>query len=154
MHTPAVGDLAAAPRAFLKGIVASAATARALRHGCGHDAAWRRTIALIPQASAARSIAMATTPNFAATRCYLATSKYAPASLRRAWSAMNEPRTLIYSAADGVARITLNRPERGNGITRRLLAELEEAVEHADLDPAVRVICSQATTEASAAVTI
>ena len=53
---------------------------------------------------------------------------------------MNEPRTLIYSAADGVARITLNRPERGNGITRRLLVELEEAVEHADLDPEVRVI--------------
>jgi enoyl-CoA hydratase len=53
---------------------------------------------------------------------------------------MNEPRTLTYSAADGVARITLNRPERGNGITRQLLVELEEAVEHADLDPAVKVI--------------
>jgi enoyl-CoA hydratase len=53
---------------------------------------------------------------------------------------MNEPSTLIYSASDGVARITLNRPERGNGITRRLLVELEEAVERADLDPAVRVI--------------
>jgi enoyl-CoA hydratase len=53
---------------------------------------------------------------------------------------MNELRTLTYSAADGVARITLNRPERGNGITRQLLVELEEAVEHADLDPAVKVI--------------
>lgn len=53
---------------------------------------------------------------------------------------MNELRTLTYSAADGVARITLNRPERGNGITRRLLVELEAAVEHADLDPDVRVI--------------
>jgi enoyl-CoA hydratase len=53
---------------------------------------------------------------------------------------MNELRTLTYSAADGVARITLNRPERGNGITRELVSELESAVEHADLDPAVKVI--------------
>jgi enoyl-CoA hydratase len=53
---------------------------------------------------------------------------------------MNELRTLTYSAAAGVARITLNRPDRGNGITRQLIVELEDAVEHADLDPAVRVI--------------
>jgi enoyl-CoA hydratase len=53
---------------------------------------------------------------------------------------MNEPRTLTYSAADGVARVTLNRPERGNGITRQVLVELEAAVERADLDPAVKVI--------------
>jgi enoyl-CoA hydratase/carnithine racemase len=53
---------------------------------------------------------------------------------------MNEPRTLTYSVADGVARVTLNRPDRGNGITRRLVAELEDAVEQADLDPAVKVI--------------
>jgi len=39
-----------------------------------------------------------------------------------------------------VARITLNRPERGNGITRALLTELEGAVERADLDPAVHVL--------------
>lgn len=39
-----------------------------------------------------------------------------------------------------VARITLNRPERGNGITRGLLSELSEAVECADLDPAVHVM--------------
>jgi enoyl-CoA hydratase len=53
---------------------------------------------------------------------------------------MNELHTLTYSAADGIARITLNRPERGNGITRELIGELEHAVEHADLDPAVKVI--------------
>jgi enoyl-CoA hydratase len=53
---------------------------------------------------------------------------------------MNDPRTLTYAAADGVARITLNRPERGNGITPQLLGELERAVEYADLDPAVKVI--------------
>jgi enoyl-CoA hydratase len=53
---------------------------------------------------------------------------------------MNEPRTLTYSAADGIARVTLNRPERGNGITRELIVELEQVVEHADLDPGVKVI--------------
>jgi enoyl-CoA hydratase/carnithine racemase len=49
-------------------------------------------------------------------------------------------RTVTYEVADRVARITLNRPERGNGITRRLIDELERCVEHADLDPAVHVI--------------
>ena len=39
-----------------------------------------------------------------------------------------------------VARLTLNRPERGNGINRALLSELEQAVERADLDPAVSVL--------------
>lgn len=44
-------------------------------------------------------------------------------------------------AVDGrIARITLNRPERGNGITRQLLAELVACVERADLDPNVRVM--------------
>jgi enoyl-CoA hydratase len=44
-------------------------------------------------------------------------------------------------AVDGrVARITLNRPDRGNGITRGLLRELAELVERADLDPAVHVM--------------
>lgn len=44
-------------------------------------------------------------------------------------------------AVDGrIARLTLNRPERGNGITRGLLRELSEGVERADLDPAVHVI--------------
>jgi enoyl-CoA hydratase len=44
-------------------------------------------------------------------------------------------------AVDGrVARITLNRPERGNGINRALLAQLEQSVERADLDPEVSVL--------------
>ncbi|HEY5429396.1 MAG TPA: crotonase/enoyl-CoA hydratase family protein [Solirubrobacteraceae bacterium] len=45
-----------------------------------------------------------------------------------------------YAVGDRVARITLNRPERGNGITRELLTELERRVEQADLDPEVHVI--------------
>jgi enoyl-CoA hydratase len=48
--------------------------------------------------------------------------------------------TLTYEATDRVARITLNRPERGNGLTRTLIEELAACVERADLDPAVHVI--------------
>jgi enoyl-CoA hydratase/carnithine racemase len=47
---------------------------------------------------------------------------------------------MTYEVADRIARITLNRPERGNGITRGLASELEQCVEQADLDPAVHVI--------------
>jgi enoyl-CoA hydratase len=53
---------------------------------------------------------------------------------------MTTPTTLTYEVSDRVARITLNRPERGNGITRRLVTELEACVEEADLDPAVHAI--------------
>jgi enoyl-CoA hydratase len=49
-------------------------------------------------------------------------------------------RNVTYEVADRVARITLNRPERGNGITRGLIDELERCVERADLDPAVHVV--------------
>src|SRR5947209_6197414 len=45
-----------------------------------------------------------------------------------------------YERDGAIARLTLNRPERGNGLTRALLDELEAAVERADLDPDVRVL--------------
>ena len=45
-----------------------------------------------------------------------------------------------YEVTERVARITLDRPERGNGITRQLIAELVACVERADLDPAVHVL--------------
>jgi len=45
-----------------------------------------------------------------------------------------------YETADRVASITLDRPERGNGITRELVEELSECVRRADLDPAVHVL--------------
>ncbi len=45
-----------------------------------------------------------------------------------------------YEVRDRIARLTLNRPERGNGITRRLVDELAACVERADLDPAVHVL--------------
>jgi enoyl-CoA hydratase len=49
--------------------------------------------------------------------------------------------TLTYESSDDrVARITLNRPERGNGITPRMPAEIAACVERANLDPEVRAI--------------
>jgi enoyl-CoA hydratase len=48
-----------------------------------------------------------------------------------------------YEVTGAVARLTLNRPERGNGITRELITELERLVERADLDPAVHVLLLQ-----------
>jgi enoyl-CoA hydratase/carnithine racemase len=48
--------------------------------------------------------------------------------------------TIQYEAAEGVARLTLDRPGRGNGITPAMVSELEALVERADLDPDVRVL--------------
>jgi enoyl-CoA hydratase len=48
--------------------------------------------------------------------------------------------TLTYDVTGRVARITLNRPQRGNGITLEMPRELAAAVERADLDPDVHVI--------------
>ena len=48
--------------------------------------------------------------------------------------------TMIVEAGEGIGRITLNRPERGNGLTPGLIRELSESVEELDLDPGVRVI--------------
>jgi enoyl-CoA hydratase len=48
--------------------------------------------------------------------------------------------TMTYAVDGRVARITLDRPERGNGLTRQLIDELAACVERADLDPAVHAI--------------
>ena len=53
---------------------------------------------------------------------------------------MSELATMTYEVSGRIARITLDRPQRGNGITRALVTELERCVERADLDPAVHVI--------------
>jgi enoyl-CoA hydratase len=45
-----------------------------------------------------------------------------------------------YESAERIARLTLNRPERGNALTPELLSELGECVERADLDPEVHVL--------------
>ena len=43
--------------------------------------------------------------------------------------------TMTYEVDGRVARLTLNRPERGNGITIDLPVELSACIEQADLDP-------------------
>jgi enoyl-CoA hydratase len=45
-----------------------------------------------------------------------------------------------YETGERIARITLNRPRRGNGINRALVSALERCVERADLDPDVHVL--------------
>jgi enoyl-CoA hydratase len=53
---------------------------------------------------------------------------------------MDKLKTMTYEAKNRIARITLNRPHRGNGITTDLPRELAACVENADLDPQVHVI--------------
>ena len=48
--------------------------------------------------------------------------------------------TITYEGDGRVARITLDRPERGNGITNRMPREIAACVERANLDPEVHVI--------------
>lgn len=53
---------------------------------------------------------------------------------------MEQLSTLTYEVTGRIARITLDRPERGNGITFEMPRELAACVERANLDPAVHVI--------------
>jgi enoyl-CoA hydratase len=53
---------------------------------------------------------------------------------------MDTLKTLTYDVTGRIARITLNRPERGNGITFEMPSELAACVERANLDPSVHVI--------------
>src|SRR6188472_2003300 len=48
--------------------------------------------------------------------------------------------TVTYEVEGRIARITLDRPERGNGITPAMPVELAACVERANLDPEVHVI--------------
>ncbi|WP_019876045.1 enoyl-CoA hydratase-related protein [Sporichthya polymorpha] len=47
---------------------------------------------------------------------------------------------LDYAVADGVATVTLNRPERRNAWSGRMAVEYRWALHHADTHPAVRVV--------------
>ncbi|HEY4427827.1 MAG TPA: crotonase/enoyl-CoA hydratase family protein [Solirubrobacteraceae bacterium] len=53
---------------------------------------------------------------------------------------MSDAQAVRYELDGRIARITLDRPERGNGITRAMIEQLEQCVERADLDPAVHVM--------------
>ena len=48
--------------------------------------------------------------------------------------------TMTYEVTDRIARITFNRPEKGNAIIAATPLELSACVERADLDPSVHVI--------------
>src|SRR5580658_10372749 len=50
------------------------------------------------------------------------------------------PETLTYAVADGVATITLNRPERLNAFNGTMLGELLEAFDATDADDEVRAV--------------
>ena len=47
---------------------------------------------------------------------------------------------LLYEAGDGVARITINRPERRNAMSWEVLLRLRDALRRARADPDVRVV--------------
>ncbi|MGJ8669534.1 MAG: crotonase/enoyl-CoA hydratase family protein [Oceanococcus sp.] len=53
---------------------------------------------------------------------------------------MDTLKTMTYAVDGRIARITLNRPARGNGITMDLPIELTQCVERANLDATVHVI--------------
>jgi enoyl-CoA hydratase len=53
---------------------------------------------------------------------------------------MQDLKTMLYEVTGRIARITLNRPERGNGITMDMPRELAACIERANIDPAVHVI--------------
>ena len=53
---------------------------------------------------------------------------------------VDEPTTMTYEREGRIARITLDRPERGNGITLEMPRELAASVERANLDPKVHAI--------------
>jgi enoyl-CoA hydratase len=46
---------------------------------------------------------------------------------------MSDQPVVLYEVAERIARLTLNRPQRGNGITRELIVELTECVRRAGL---------------------
>src|SRR5438105_11415339 len=47
---------------------------------------------------------------------------------------------LIYAVDEGIATVTLNRPDRMNALNRNLEAEMHRAFDQADEDRSVRVI--------------
>lgn len=48
--------------------------------------------------------------------------------------------SIEYVAADGVARITLNRPDKRNAITGEMMSSLREALQRASHDSAIRIL--------------
>lgn len=55
-------------------------------------------------------------------------------------SAANDTHQVLYAVNDGIATITLNRPDRQNTITRPMLAAFSKRLVQANADPEVRVV--------------
>lgn len=47
---------------------------------------------------------------------------------------------VLLSVADGIATVTLNRPDKGNALSRDMMDALDDRLREADADPSVRVI--------------
>lgn len=54
--------------------------------------------------------------------------------------ARSEPELVLYEVQEGVARITLNRPEKYNALSLPLLRQLTEAFDRAEADAEVRAV--------------
>src|SRR5215475_5572607 len=52
----------------------------------------------------------------------------------------SQPPVVLLTIADGIARITLNRPEKRNALNQDLIAELKESLRRANQDSEVRLI--------------
>ena len=63
-------------------------------------------------------------------------------------------KTMTYEVTDRVARITFNRPDKGNAIIADTPLELSALVERADLDPLCTSSWSRAAVKVSARVSI
>ena len=57
-----------------------------------------------------------------------------------AWKEVKKYRDILYHKADGIAKVTINRPERRNAFTPRTVHEMVEAFLDAREDPSVGVV--------------
>ena len=64
---------------------------------------------------------------------------FAPALYSEGFRAVPEP-TILYQAADGVAMLTLNRPDKLNVFNEAMHAELARALDRVEADPTIRAV--------------
>ena len=53
---------------------------------------------------------------------------------------MSSYETIRYSVSGGIARLTLDRPDQRNGMTKRMVRETHTALTEAAADPSLRVL--------------
>src|SRR5258706_1723420 len=64
-----------------------------------------------------------------------------PSSLRgKATPEMSDYQTIRYDVVDGVATLTLHRPERRNTMSNEMLLEVGELLQKAAVDPSLRLL--------------